>query len=221
MHTQKDILKNSGGCFYFIQQKKKTAATSELTTEQKLTFTLCRWNDDWHSGAVRLEDASDTCTRIHWCAHLGRHPPTHPHTHAHLHLHQLFYTCGCSNSNRFTIPPFNVVSQRGEGSPLDLCSLLLPSSEVISGLTGDITQRPQPYISMVHRQSNVTPSNNTARPATGLEGGVLGVSGQVMLWPKGGQGGVGHRPRRWCSWSLGGASGGLRGGGRWWWTTAV
>lgn len=42
------------------------------------------------------------------------HTPTHPHTP--LHLHQLSYTCGCSNSNRFTIPPSNVVSQRGEGS---------------------------------------------------------------------------------------------------------
>lgn len=31
----------------------------------------------------------------------------------------------------------------------------------------------------------MTPSNNTARPAVGLEGGVQGVLGEVMLWPKG------------------------------------
>lgn len=136
-------------------------------------------------------------TRAHAYTGVLTWADTHPPTHTFIYISYLTRVAAPTATVSLSLPlMWSVREVRGQGSPLDLCSLLLPSSEAISGLTGDITQRPQPYISMVHRRSNVTPSNNTARPATGLEGGVLGVLGQVMLWPKGGQGGVGHRPRR-------------------------
>lgn len=156
-HTLEDILKNSGGCFYFIQQKKKTAATSHLTTEQKLTFTLCHWNDDWHSGAVRLEDASDTCTLIH------TYSPGQPPMHTHLHFSftsAILHIYGCSCSNRITAPPLRCIQseRRGvKGHPQIRLPCFCLSSQANSGTRGDITQRPQPYVSVVHRRSNMTP----------------------------------------------------------------
>lgn len=138
--------------------RKKTAATSDLTTEQKLTFTLCHWNDDWHSGAVRLEDASDTCTRIYTCTHLGSRPCTHNFI---FHLHQLSYTYIAARAATVSLPlPSDVFSQRGEGSRVTL-RFVFPafclSSQANSGTCGDITQRLQPYVSVVHRRSNMTP----------------------------------------------------------------
>lgn len=63
--------------------------------------------------------------------------------------------------------------------------------------------------------SNITLSNNTARPAVGLKGRVRAVvGGEVMLWPKGGQGGgregdvIGHLvERRLGSEAVGGGGG--------------
>lgn len=77
--------------------------------------------------------------------------------------------------------PSDVVSQRGEGSRVTLrftFPVFAFHLQANSGMHGDVTQRPQPYVSVVHRRSNMSPSNNTAGPAaTGLEGRVLGVFG--------------------------------------------
>lgn len=182
-------------------------------------------NGDWHSGAVRLEDASDTCTRAR-THNPNKHtyspgrPPMHTHCHFSFTLAILHIYC-CSCSNRITAPPLRCSQSERRGvksHPQIHIPCVCLSSQANSGMRGDITQRPQPYVSVVHRRSNMTPGNNTAGPAaTGLEGRVLGVFGPGHALARDGEeepgtiwedGAVGHLvERRVGSEAVGGGGG--------------
>lgn len=104
------------------------------------------------------------------CKAWGRLGHVHTHTHvltwAAAHAHTSSFTSailhiyGCSCSNRITAPPLRCIQseRRGvKGHPQIRLPCFCLSSQANSGTRGDITQRPQPYVSVVHRRSNMTP----------------------------------------------------------------
>lgn len=131
---------------------------------------------------------------MHARTHTYTHTYIHTHSdspiHAQLHVHQLSYTSAAAwaaGSSLFRSPS-NVVSQRRavhQVTSVPCCCLKL------QGYFTAKWRHNTENLLTVHLYgtslSNVTPSSNTARPAVGLEGGGSGASGEVMLWPKGGQ----------------------------------
>lgn len=199
---RKTFWKNSGRCIYFIQQRNCCNIGINHWAETNIhTEPLKQWLAQWSSKASGRLKHTRTISHGH---------PILSRTHTLIYIFYLTHF-GCFNSSLITILSSNVFIQRRaiEGHLSFPCCLTRRCL------------RTQPFIIMVHLYATRPPSNNTARPAVGLESVVQGdVEVESCSGQREGREEWSHRPS-WRNPSLGRASGGLRSGGGWWWATAV